>query len=194
MAARLDLEAPTFTSLNKPQKRALILRDQLRYVDPAHLNSFIEGITDDEPPTYTKINGVIKPELAFVTLKVEATRFDLGNVILPEERNAIYRVHFVVDDGQIEMRAGEPMPLDDNVFDSVPIHGFIARQTVNMFKDKYHAIFTRMNKINEARRAAYNMPNLPPVMFHDGEVRKHCHSKHKQRTLTNFIEVTCNRH
>jgi hypothetical protein len=174
MSDRLVLEAPTFISLNKPQKRALILRDQLRYVEPAHLNTFIEGITDDEPPTYTKINGVIKPDLASVLLKEEATRFDLGNVILSEEEegNKVHRVYLVVDNGQIEMRAEDLIPLDDNVFDSVPIYGFIARPMVEMFKKKYLAIFTRVSKINEARRAAYNMPHLPPVMFHDGEVRE----------------------
>jgi hypothetical protein len=173
MSDRLELEAPTFTSLNKPQKRALVLRDQLRYVEPAHLNTFIEGITDDEPPTYTKINGVTKPELAFVTLKEEAKQFDLGNVILPEGGNVMHHVHLVVDNGQIEMHADDPIPVDENDMNSVPIHGFIAKTTVDMFKNKYMAILMRVNKINEARRAAYNMPNLPPVMFHDGAVRKH---------------------
>jgi hypothetical protein len=170
MEARLNLEAPTFTSLNKPQKRALVLRDQLRYVDPAHLNTFIEGITDDEPPTYTKINGVIKPDLTFVTVKEEATRFDLGNIILPDERNAIQHVYLVIDNGQIQMRAEAPLPLDDDVMESVPIHAFIAKSTVDMFRDKYFLIHMRVKKINEARRAAFNMPNLPPAMFHNGEV------------------------
>lgn len=165
----MEIEAPTFISLNKPQKRALILRDQLRFHDPHHLDLFLEGISNDEPPTYTKVNGIIKPELALVTLKEEATHFDLGNVQLPEEHNSIYRVYLVVENGQIQMQTEDPLPQDENVLDSQPIHGFIARTMVPMFKEKFQAIFTRMNKINEARRAAYNMPNQAPVLFH-GEV------------------------
>ncbi|KNG45107.1 hypothetical protein TW65_98124 [Stemphylium lycopersici] len=165
----MDIAAPTFNSLNKPQKRALILRDQLRYVDPKHLNEFLEGVINDEPPTYTKINGVIKPELTFVTLKEKATRFDLGNVLLPENNNAIQRVYLVVDNGEIQMRAEDPLPQDENVPDSLPIHGFIARGTVPLFREKFQAIYTRMNSINEARRAAYKMPNQAPVLFHEGE-------------------------
>ncbi|KAG9196200.1 hypothetical protein G6011_01321 [Alternaria panax] len=165
----MEIEAPTFISLNKSQKRALILRDQLRFVDPQHLNQFLEGISNDEPPTYTKVNGVIKPELILVTLKEQATHFDLGNVQLPEEQNSIYRVYLVVENGQIQMRAEDPLPQDENVLDSQPIHGFIARTMVPMFKEKFQIIFARMNKINEARRTAYNMPNQAPVLFHEGE-------------------------
>ncbi|KAL1793536.1 hypothetical protein ACET3X_008518 [Alternaria dauci] len=165
----MEMEAPTFNSLNKSQKRALILRDQLRFVDPHHLNEFLDGISNDEPPTYTKVNGTIKPPLVLVTLKEEATCFDLGNVQLPEEQNAIYRVYLVVENGHIQMRTEDPLPLDENVLDSQPIHGFIAQTMVPMFKEKFQTIFARMNKINEARRAAYNMPNQAPVLFHDGE-------------------------
>jgi hypothetical protein len=166
----MEISAPTFDSLNKPQKRALILRDQLRFVEPQHLNSFIEGLSNDEPPTYTLVNGVIKPELVFVTLKEEASRFDLGNVILPEENNSVHRVYLLVEDGQVQMSAEDPLPLDENVLDSLPIHGFIARSTVPLFKKKFHTIYTRMKKINEARRAAYSMPTQAPVLFNDGEV------------------------
>jgi hypothetical protein len=45
-----------------------------------------------------------------------------------------------------------------------------------MFKEKFQVIFARMNKINEARRAAYNMPNQAPFLFHEGEV---CSSIHR---------------
>jgi hypothetical protein len=166
----MNITAPTFNALNKSQKRALILRDQLRFVDPQHLNGFLEGVSNDEPPTYIKNNGVIKPELTLVTLKEEATRFDLGNVLLPEVNNAIYRVYLVVEDGQIQMRAEDPLPQNEDVLDSLPIHGFIARGIVPLFRDKFQAIFSRMNKINEARRTAYNMANQTPASFQEGEV------------------------
>lgn len=159
-----------FNQLNKAQKRALILRDQLRYLDPHHLDTFIEGIADEEPPTYTKINGVVRPKLTFVTIKESGTRFDLGNVLLPEQGNAVHRVYLIVENGQIQMRAEEQLPLDDDVLDSVPIHSFIAKNTVALFKQKFQAIYTKMNKINEARRAAYAMPIQPPPMLPEGEV------------------------
>ncbi|KAF1850851.1 uncharacterized protein K460DRAFT_240045, partial [Cucurbitaria berberidis CBS 394.84] len=165
----MEIEAPTFNSLNKPQKRALILRDQLRYTEPRHLDTFIEGITDDEPPTYRKINGKVVPTLTLVTIKDTATRFDLGNVFFPEEDNAVHRVYLTVEDGQFEMRTEVPLPKNDANLESVPIHGFIAGGMVQMFKEKFQAIFARKDKINDARRAAYNKPQQPPVKFHEGE-------------------------
>ncbi|KAF5844478.1 hypothetical protein GGP41_007547 [Bipolaris sorokiniana] len=165
----MNIAAPTFNALNKPQKRALILRDQLRFIDPQHLNGFLEGVSKDEPPTYKKVDGVIQPELTLVTLKAEATHFDLGNVLLAEEKNAIYRVHLVVENGHIDMRAEDPLPQDDDVLDSVPIHGFIAKGMVPLFRDKFHAIYSRINKINGARQAAYKMANQAPTLVHDGE-------------------------
>lgn len=71
---------PTLSGLNKPQKRALILRDQLRYLEPAHLDIFLNGVTADEPPTYQHFNSATYPPLAQVTIKEEATSFDLGNL------------------------------------------------------------------------------------------------------------------
>ncbi|EUC42699.1 hypothetical protein COCMIDRAFT_102806 [Bipolaris oryzae ATCC 44560] len=165
----MNIAAPTFNALNKPQKRALILRDQLRFVDPQHLNGFLEGVSKNEPPTYTKVNGIIQPELTLVTLKAEATHFDLGNVLLPEEKNSVYRVHLLVENGHIDMRAEDPLPQDDDVLDSVPIHGFIAKGMVPLFRNKFHAIYSQMNKINGARRAAYDMANRAPTPVHDGE-------------------------
>ncbi|KAI4618720.1 hypothetical protein J4E80_005323 [Alternaria sp. BMP 0032] len=169
MSLAVATAAPTFSALNKPQKRALILRDQLRYVDPTHLNTFIEGLSNDEPPTYTSVNGVVKPDLVFVTLKEEATRFDLGNVILPEEKNAIHRIYLMVEDNQVQMHVEDPLPLEEDELDSHPIHGFIARGMVPLFKEKYQILYIRVNKINEARRAAYNMPSQAPLLFDDGE-------------------------
>jgi hypothetical protein len=170
----MEIEAPTFNALNKPQKRALILRDHLRFVEPHHLDSFIEGIINHEPPTYKKISGTIQPPLTFVTLKAEATRFNLGNVLFPEENNTVYRAQLTVEDGRIEMRTEEALPKDDANLESVVIHSFIARTMVPMFKDKFQAIFSRMNRINEARRTAHKMAEQAPAPapFYEGQVRE----------------------
>ena len=166
----MEIEAPAFNALTKPQKRAFIVRDQLRYTDPQHLNEFLNGVSNDEPPTYTKINGVIKPPLTLVTLKEEAKRFDLGNVYLPEENDSVHRIYLIVENGQIQMRAEEPLPQDEDILGSYPIHGFIARGIVPLFREKFQLVHARMNRINEARRAAYSMPNKAPALFHEGEV------------------------
>lgn len=166
----MNIEAPTFNALNKPQKRALILRDQLRFLDPHHIDSFLEGISENEPPRYTKLNSVIKPELALVTLKEEASYFDLGNVLFSENKNAVHRVYLVAENGQVQTRMEDPLPLDDDVLDSLPIHGFIARGMIPLFKEKFNAIQFKMNKINEARRMAYTMAGKTPISAPEGEV------------------------
>lgn len=166
----MEIEAPTFHALSKPQKRALILRDQLRYTDPRHLDTFIEGITDDEPPTYKILNGIVHPPLTLVTLKDAATRFDLGNVILPKENNAVHHVYLTVEDGRFEIHTEEALEHDDTNLYSIPIHGFIANTMVPMFREKFHIILARENKINEARRAAYSMPKQPVPQLLEGKV------------------------
>ncbi|KAF3053293.1 hypothetical protein E8E11_009823 [Didymella keratinophila] len=162
-------DVPTLSSLNKPQKRALILRDQLRYLEPAHLDRYLDGITADEPPTYKHINGTVCPPLAQVTIKDDATRFDLGNVQFPEEGGVTYRAYLTVEDGRFEMRTEDPLPKNDAELASVSIHRFVAENMSPLFKAKYKAIHARMEKINEARRVAYNMLDHPPAKFEDGE-------------------------
>jgi hypothetical protein len=171
----MEIDAPTFHSLNKPQKRALILRDQLRYTDTRHLDSFIEGIADDEPPTYKRINGTIHPALSMVTLKSTAIRFDLGNVHFDNDtsvRSGVYRAYLTVEDGCFELRTEDALPADETNLSSVAIHSFIAKTMVPMFEAKFKAIWARKNNINEIRQTAYNMTNQPTARFHEGEVRQ----------------------
>lgn len=164
-------DVPTLSNLNKPQKRALILRDQLRYLEPAHLDSYLNGVAADEPPTYKHINGAVYPPLAQVTIKDDATRFDLGNVQFPEEGGATFRAYLTVEDGRFEMRTEDALPKDDAELLSASIHRFVAENMFPLYKAKYKAIHARMEKINEARRVAYNMLDHPPAKFEDGEVR-----------------------
>ena len=139
------LETPTFHSLTPSQKRALILRDQLRYLDPLHLDTFLEGLEFPEPPVYRlcvsegdKDNSVVPtqrivPPLTFVSLLPSAKVLDLGNVVFPEEGNVVVRVWLVFsDDGGgdgkvVQMRRGQALDMsDEGDLESVPIHGFIA--------------------------------------------------------------------
>jgi hypothetical protein len=170
----METEAPTFHSLNKPQKRALILRDQLRYLDAVHLDSFIEGVADPEPPAYRRINGTVYPPLVMVTLKDTATRYDLGNVHFENDisgANGIYRAYLTVENGSFELRTEDALPPDEANLASVPIHVFIARTMVSMFETKFQAIWARRNQINELRQVAFNMTGQPADEFQEGEVR-----------------------
>ena len=171
------MDAPTLNNLNKPQKRALILRDQLRYLDQRHLDTFIEGIAHDEPPAYKRINGTVYPALVMTTLKDTATRFDLGNVhfendvVLP---NGIYRAFLTFENGRFEIRTEDALPADEANLDSVPIHVFIAKNMVHMFEGKFKAVFARMKQVNEVRQAAFNsVVNKPVEQFQEGEVSLH---------------------
>ncbi|KAF2823803.1 hypothetical protein CC86DRAFT_457440 [Ophiobolus disseminans] len=165
-------DAPTLNSLNKPQKRALIMRDQLRFDEQHHLDSFIEGLSYNEPPAYKRINGTIYPPLVMATLKDTATRFDLGNVhfesdvILP---NGIYRAYLTVENGRFEIRTEDALPEDEDNLDSVPIHVFIAKNMVPMFETKFKAIYARMKQINEVRQAAFHSVQKPVEQFLAGE-------------------------
>ncbi|KAJ4341559.1 hypothetical protein N0V95_007177, partial [Ascochyta clinopodiicola] len=178
-------DIPTLACLNKPQKRALILRDQLRYLEPAHLDTFLDGVTADEPPTYRSVNGNVWPPLAQITIRESATRFDLGNVQFPEEGGKTHRAWLTVEDERFEMRTEEPLPKDDTELASVSIHRFVAENMFPLFKTKYKAIHARMEKINEARRVAYNMLNHPPAKFEEGE----CFKK-----LTKFTQTLARLH
>ncbi|KAF1362086.1 hypothetical protein EJ07DRAFT_175300 [Lizonia empirigonia] len=162
-------DVPMLAFLNKPQKRALTLRDRLRYLEPAHLDTFLDGVTADEPPTYRNINGTVTPPLTQITIKEDATRFDLGNVQFPEEGGKTYRVHLTVEDGRFEMRTEDALSKEDAELESVAIHRFVAENMFPLFKAKYKAIHARMEKMNEARRVAYNMHDHPPAKFEEGE-------------------------
>jgi hypothetical protein len=169
----LATEAPTFYSLNKSQKRALLLRDSLRYIDVHHLDSFIDGIADPEPPAYKRLNGVLRPPLVMVTLKDTATRFDLGNVHFENDvsgADGIYRAYLTVENGSFQLRTEQALPADEANLDSVPIHVFIARTMVSMFGVKFQAICARKNQINELRQVASGMTGQPIEEFQEGEV------------------------
>lgn len=166
----MEIEAPTFNALNTAQKRALILRDQLRWNDPHHLDSFIEGLANVEPPSYQRCKGVIKPRLSLVALKESASRFDLGNVLFPEEDKGVLHAYLVHEEGSVEIFTEQPLPERKDSLNSVAIHGFIASTMIPIFKEKIGLIMTRVNKYNEARRAAYDSPVIVPFRFASVEV------------------------
>jgi hypothetical protein len=175
MASNMAVEAPTFHSLNKPQKRALMLRDRLRYIDNKHLESFISSLSENEPPNYKRINGTVQPPLVLAILKPTAIRYDLGNVHFDSNEHGppgIYRAYLTVEDGSFELRTEDAIPADEANLESVPIHIFIAKTMVSMFETKFKAIWTRMKQINDIRQVAFDMAGKTQEQeqFRAGEV------------------------
>ncbi|KAH4938746.1 hypothetical protein HBI46_125740 [Parastagonospora nodorum] len=167
MAPNIAVEAPTFHSLNKAQKRALMLRDQLRWTDIPHLNEFICGLSDNEPPAYKRINGAVYPPLVMVTLRPSATRYDLGNVHFDTASDqgpaGIYRAYLTVEDDTFELRTEDALKPDEANLETVPIHSFIAKTMVGLFEAKFRTIWERKNKINQLRRSAFEIASKAPV-------------------------------
>ncbi|KAF2868487.1 hypothetical protein BDV95DRAFT_643248 [Massariosphaeria phaeospora] len=154
---------------NRAQKRAQIIRDELKYLEPHHLDTFIDGISDDEPPTYRFIENKIHPPLSQVGLKDSATKYDLGNVRFPHERDAVYWAQLIVDNARFDLRVSEALPNDESNILTHPIQAFVANDMLPLFEAKFEAIHQRRSKINEARQFAYSMLNQPKPRFSEGE-------------------------
>ena len=165
-------ELPSIAHMNRPQKRALILRDQLKFLDTKHLDAFLVGVGDPEPPSYQMINGKLHPPFAEVTLREGATRYDLGNVQFTKDLrdDRVSRVHFMVEQGNCEMSESEALPVRDDSLHSVPIHSFIIAQMIPLFMKKYEAIDTRKRSLNELRQVARNALNQQKIRTSPGKV------------------------
>lgn len=168
MSSSIDLSKLTHLNhLNRSQKRAFILRDQLKFLDAQHLDTFLSGISSPEPPRYQLINGKVQPSLTQVELKEEAVRFDLGNVLFRKDKS-IRTVHLVVEEGSCEVREYAARPQDDADLYSVPIEQYIAMGIVPLFRAKYEAIEARKRMVNETRRYAYHAINQPKPRVGEG--------------------------
>jgi len=165
-------EMLALSHLNKAQKRTIILRDELRFLDPRHLDTFIEGIGNPEPPPYKKdYHGNIYPPLVAVKIKPTAMQVDLGNVAFPN-RN-IRRVYLTYEAGNFEMRDTEPMPQEDDNLYSVPIFNTMAKHILPLFKAKFAAIQQRQRTLNDTRRFAFDsvLQGRPQDQHGHGKVR-----------------------
>ncbi|CAI6333397.1 unnamed protein product [Periconia digitata] len=158
MNQELDLaDLPSYAHLNRAQKRAFILRDKLKFLDPHHLDTFIAGIESPEPPNYRNINGKTEPAFEEVTLTKDAKRLDLGNVRFHErDRTFIKRSYLVIDAGNCELKETKALPQDEGNLLCVPIEAYSVESTVPLFLAKYQAIEARRHQINEVRRSAFS--------------------------------------
>lgn len=170
----IDLsQFPQVAHLNRAQKRALILRDQLKFLDPAHLDTYLDGLDDPEPPAYRLVNGQVQPPLTEITLKEGKDKLDLGNVRFRRNKQ-IRRVHLIIENGVCEMRESEAHPEDDANLESVAIECWIAENIIPLFRAKYEAIDMRKHSLNETRCFAYQAANQPRIRTSDGKVCAKC--------------------
>jgi hypothetical protein len=159
---------PTLTALSASQKRALILRDHLRYLAPHHLDSFLAGISSPEPPAYRVVKGAVYPPLAHVTLQPQAMRFELGNVSFPGD--VVLRAALVCVDERVEMHTEEDgVKLEEDGDGGVPIHVFLAEKMAGLFWDKVEKVRERCAEVNRARKEMWDKAKRAQREVSDGE-------------------------
>jgi hypothetical protein len=155
--------------LNGAQSRAQKIKDELKTLDLDHLQSFLEGINDPEPPNYRKVNGIIEPPLLKVTLKESATSYQVGNVDFASA-NHIRAVTLVVNNGQAEIEVHDPLPKNPENPLSIPILDAVVLDLFPLWDAKHKAIKHRMTQINDVRAYAHNCPNQPELRLTYGKV------------------------
>ncbi|KAF1971890.1 hypothetical protein BU23DRAFT_600103 [Bimuria novae-zelandiae CBS 107.79] len=165
----LQLEA--FDHMNRAQKRAFILRDQLKYTEPHYLDIFIQGISNPEPPQYRRTSSGVQPPYEEVTVKGSAKSFDLGNVEFQDK--SVRRIYLTCQDDEYEVHDADVIPENDDVLNSVPINYYVAQNTMPQFKAKYEAIHARVQELNDKRQLMYEQarskPPKTPTRFKEGK-------------------------
>lgn len=147
--------------LSPGQRRVVLLRDQLRYLDPAHLDTFLVGLEEPEPPAYKNTNEGVQPPLIRVAISASITRFDLGNV---ESETELVRVHLTFENGAFGWIESEALPVDGGNPDAVPIQKFLTRDIVRLHKVKFTAIYNRAVTFNTARFSAFDDARDRPLL------------------------------
>jgi hypothetical protein len=162
----------SFEHMNRAQKRAFILRDQLKYEEEQHLDVFIDGICNPEPPRYRRTSNGVQPPYEQVTIKHSTTRFDLGNVEFSDK--SVRRVFLVCVGNSYEMHESDAISPDEDNFNSVPLNYYVAQNIMPSFKKKYEAIYARVQRINDVRQhmweQARTRPPKTPSRFKEGKV------------------------
>lgn len=147
--------------LNKTQKRHFILREQLKYHDPQHLDLFIDGIANPEPPVYRHVSDGVTPPLQELSIKERAKTFHLGNVQFND--GSVRRIRAVCVGKAFEIRDDDHVRLDDEALESVAISPHVAELTMGLYRAKYEALHERVQTLNETRKHAFEEALKKPV-------------------------------
>lgn len=163
-----------YSHLNSAQVRVQSIKEDLKNHDLDHLQSFLQGVSDPEPPNYCKMHGKVEPKLEKVTLKEGANIYNIGNVLFSTD-NTVHRVYFAVEKGEIEAYFEAPLPKDSGNPLSLPILDSILMDLLPLWGMKFSAIRRRMTQINDVRAFANNAPNQPEQHLSYGKVSLQCH-------------------
>lgn len=159
--------------LNRAQKRAQAIKTELQQLDSDHLNTFIDGVGDIEPPKYRRVGAKIVPDLAMVDLKQGVETYNIGNVYFQEAdelRNVNFRIDLATKTFKIDRR--DRLPKDQGSL-AIPILQSVAQEFIPLWKVKYQRIIEQKDIINEIRRLARNVFNQPPRLSVNGKVNHH---------------------
>jgi hypothetical protein len=161
--------------LNRAQKRAHAIKDELHQLDSDHLDTFIDGIANFEPPKYRRVGANIVPDLVMVDLKKGAEIYNIGNVYY-HHANEIKNVslHIELPTRKFKIVRSERLPNDERNFLATPIHQFVAQEFVSLWKAKYQRIVEHRDLINETRKYAHHLLSQPPRRSVNGKVRHSC--------------------
>lgn len=167
-----EVDLPHYEHMNRAQRRAFLLRDQLKYEEDSHLDAFIAGICSPEPPQYRRTSSGIQPPYKEVTIKQNTTRFDLGNVEF--EDKSVRRVYLACVEDSFEMHELKPLSEDEDAFNAVPINYHVAQHIMPVYQKKYEAIYARVQRINAMRKHLYEHVRTGPphtsTRFKEGQV------------------------
>jgi hypothetical protein len=161
--------------LNRAQKRAQAIKDELQQLDSDHLDTFIDGVEAIEPPKYRRVGAKIVPDLLKVNLKKGAETYNIGNVYF-QEANEVKNVNFRIDTAtrKLKVDRSDRLPKEGGNFLAVPIYQFVAQEFVQFWKVKYQRIVEHRDVINEKRQLARNLFSQLPRRSVDGKVTHPC--------------------
>ncbi|KAF2004423.1 hypothetical protein P154DRAFT_572081 [Amniculicola lignicola CBS 123094] len=153
--------------LSAVQQRAQSMKDELNNRGITHLDTFLHGVSEIEPPRYHWVKKQIQPPLVQAEFKEEATKYEIGNVLFP--KGNIQRVVFHVKDGKCESHSSDDtIEGEDNALHiAVPL--FVARDLKHLWEQKYQAITDHRDHINATRSLAYNDLKQKPRLAVNGK-------------------------
>ncbi|ORY17637.1 hypothetical protein BCR34DRAFT_22783 [Clohesyomyces aquaticus] len=141
--------------LNRCQIRSRNVLQSLQNLHPDHLDTFLEGVGEIEPPRYQFLNGAVRPPLTLVDYKESAKTYDFGNVFL--EDSTLCRIVLQVEDnGKFSRHQKEPLDRSQDNPLATPLPGYLIKDFTKHWKAKFEAIKERKAHINSVRQYAHH--------------------------------------
>jgi hypothetical protein len=139
--------------LNSAQNRVQSMKDDLKNLEQARLDTFLQGISNPEPPHYQQVNNKTEPKLDKVVLKDHANCYHIGNVFMSED-NTVQWISLIVEHNEVEAYTSNEVPKDPMNPLTIPIPDSVVLDLIPLFSAKFAAIKERCDKINDTRAFA----------------------------------------